>query len=276
MAAGGVVRRGAGAIRRWPCARPSASAAEPARPLSRRPVPDRGRRSPLPVRRGLLAGSRAGRSSPSWRQPDAARGRRRAPCSSAPTISPIRSSSSHGRAIYMLPETGEAGRVELHRAVEFPRPLGARPGAARRAYRRRRDAARGRRPSVAVRTTSSRVPAIAASCGCTRRRHSTASWRPHPRNPIVTDPGRARPAGRLFLRDGVLVRPGQDGSRRYGGAVVLNRVDMLSPSEYRETPMERIEPDWMPGIEGTHTYTFDSRYECLDGIRRVRRLRIRR
>ena len=26
----------------------------------------------------------------------------------------------HDGAIYMLPETGEAGRVELHRAVEFP------------------------------------------------------------------------------------------------------------------------------------------------------------
>ena len=101
-------------------------------------------------------------------------------------------------------------------------------------------------------------------------------WRPHPRNPVVTDPGRARPAGRLFTRDGVLVRPGQDGSRRYGEAVVLNRVDLLSPSEYRETPVERIDPDWMPGLVGTHTYTFDSRYECLDGIRRVRRLRIRR
>ncbi len=26
----------------------------------------------------------------------------------------------HEGAIYMLPETGEAGRIELHRAVEFP------------------------------------------------------------------------------------------------------------------------------------------------------------
>jgi hypothetical protein len=54
--------------------------------------------------------------------------------------------------------------------------------------------------------------------------------------------------------------------------VVLHRVDVLSPTEYRETPVARIEANWMPGIEATHTYTFDSRYECFDAYRRVRRL----
>jgi hypothetical protein len=101
-----------------------------------------------------------------------------------------------------------------------------------------------------------------------------AEWRPHPRNPIVTDPGTARPAGRLFRREGALIRPSQDCARGYGEAVVLNRVDVLSPSEYRETPVDRIEPDWLTGVERTHTYTFDSRYECLDGYRHVRRLRV--
>jgi hypothetical protein len=78
------------------------------------------------------------------------------------------------------------------------------------------------------------------------------------------------------MREGVVIRPGQDCSRGYGEAVVLNRVDKLSPSEYHETPVDRIEPDWMPGLEGTHTYTFDSQYECLDGYRQVRRLHIGR
>ena len=91
----------------------------------------------------------------------------------------------------------------------------------------------------------------------------------------MTDPGTARPAGRLFRREGLLIRPSQDCSRGYGQAVVLNRVDALSPSEYRETPIERIEPNWLRGIERTHTYTFDSRYECLDGYRHVNRVRIR-
>jgi hypothetical protein len=87
-------------------------------------------------------------------------------------------------------------------------------------------------------------------------------WRPHPQNPIVIDPGTARPAGRLFRRGDLLIRPGQDCSIGYGEALVLNRVDVLSPGEYRETPVDRIEPDWMSGVERTHTYTFDSRCEC--------------
>ncbi len=82
----------------------------------------------------------------------------------------------------------------------------------------------------------------------------------------------ARPAGRLFRRGGALIRPGQDCSRRYGEAVVLQPGRRAVAEDYRETPVGRIEADWMPGIEGTHTYTFDSRYECLDGYRHVRRL----
>ena len=86
-------------------------------------------------------------------------------------------------------------------------------------------------------------------------------WHAHPANPVVSDMGTARPAGALFRCGDELIRPGQDCSRRYGEAVVLNRVDVLSTDEYRETPVGRIAPDWLPGLVGTHTYTFDSRYE---------------
>jgi hypothetical protein len=97
------------------------------------------------------------------------------------------------------------------------------------------------------------------------------TWHEHPLNPVVSDVRRARPAGRLFLRDGHLIRPGQDSSRTYGGAVVFNRVDVLTETEYRETPVGRIEKDWRSGNLGTHCYTADSVYEVVDG--RGRRLR---
>jgi hypothetical protein len=93
-------------------------------------------------------------------------------------------------------------------------------------------------------------------------------WHAHPLNPIVSDVRRARPAGGLFLRDGHLIRPGQDSSRTYGGAVVFSRVDVLTETEYRETPVGRMEPDWRTGNLGTHCYTADSVYEAVDGRRR--------
>ncbi len=179
---------------------------------------------------------------------------------------------AHAGEIYMLPETDAAGRVELHRAVGFPdrwrleRVLLDGIAAVDATLHFQDDVVwlfaqvvQGHGDRGALHLYS--APAL------------DGRFRPHPQNPVVTDPGSARPAGRLYRRDGVLIRPGQDGSRRYGGAVVLNRVDVLSPHEYRETSVGRIEPDWMPGIDGTHTSTFDSRFECRDGHRRARRLR---
>lgn len=180
----------------------------------------------------------------------------------------------HEGTIYMLPETGEAGRIELHRAVRFPDQ-----------WRLERVLLDG---LTAVDATLHIDDGLLWLFANVMEGHEDrgqlwlffapsldAEWRPHPRNPIVTDPRTARPAGRLFRRGGVLIRPSQDCARAYGEAVVLNRVDVLSPSDYRETPVDRIEPDWLTGVERTHTYTFDSRYECLDGYRHVRRLRVR-
>ncbi len=99
------------------------------------------------------------------------------------------------------------------------------------------------------------------------------AWRPHPANPVVSDRRRARPAGRLFFRDGHLIRPGQDCSRGYGRAVVLNRVDALNERAYAETPIGRIDASGLPGNRGTHTVNYAGGLEFLDGRTRVRRER---
>jgi hypothetical protein len=182
---------------------------------------------------------------------------------------------AHEGDIYMIPETSQARRIELHRAVEFPHR-----------WHLERVLVDGLR---AVDATLHFEDGLFWLFASVLEEHEDAGelwlffspslddeWRAHPGNPIVFDPGSTRPAGRLFRREGTLIRPSQDCARVYGEAVILNRVDVLSPREYRETPVDRIEFDWLTGVERTHTYTFDSRYECLDGYRRVRRLRVRR
>jgi hypothetical protein len=176
---------------------------------------------------------------------------------------------------YMLPETGDTGRIELYRAVDFPDR-----------WERDRVLIEGVTAFDATLHVENGLfwlfANVAESPGDTGElrlywsRALDGDWRPHPANPITRDAAGARPAGRLFQRAGALIRPGQDCSRRYGEAVVLHRVDVLSTTEYRETRVGRIEADWMPGIEATHTYTFDSGYECLDAYRHVRRLAPRR
>jgi hypothetical protein len=96
-------------------------------------------------------------------------------------------------------------------------------------------------------------------------------WTPHALNPLKTDVRSARPAGRPFIHQGTLYRPGQDGSRTYGGAVVLNRVSILSPTEFEETPAAYVPPyEGGPYPDGLHTFcpvgdvvVIDSKREIL-------------
>jgi hypothetical protein len=105
--------------------------------------------------------------------------------------------------------------------------------------------------------------------------HATSlrdAWTPHPMNPVVSDVRRARPAGRVIARDGMLIRPSQDSSRRYGYATVFNRITTLNDTEYAEEPIGRLEPGWMRGNRATHTFNADGRYEVVDAQRRSVRL----
>ena len=83
-------------------------------------------------------------------------------------------------------------------------------------------------------------------------------WTPHRRNPIVSDVRSSRPAGRLFQWNGKWCRPAQDCSRSYGSAIMIQRIDSLTPSAYSETTVSRIDPSWAPNLVGTHTINCDA------------------
>jgi hypothetical protein len=97
-------------------------------------------------------------------------------------------------------------------------------------------------------------------------------WERHPLNPVISDVRRARPAGALFEHDGQLFRPAQDCSRVYGWRTVINRVERLDRSGYREVPIGRIEPQGRLTTR-THTYNLSGGLEVLDAMRLVSRLR---
>lgn len=100
-------------------------------------------------------------------------------------------------------------------------------------------------------------------------------WQPHPMNPVVSDVRRARPAGNLFHERGEIIRPSQDCSRSYGSAVVFNKIQSLTETEYEEFEIGRIQPAWLPGGVGTHTYNRTDSFEVLDGRRPVAKVRVR-
>lgn len=100
----------------------------------------------------------------------------------------------------------------------------------------------------------------------------TEGWNPHPMNPIVSDVKKARPAGKLFARDGKLYRPSQDCSEMYGHGFDLNEVLLLSESAYLEKKVHSVRPDWDRRVEGTHTFTSEGNLTVIDAFLRRPRL----
>ncbi len=179
----------------------------------------------------------------------------------------------HQGQVYMIPETKERNTIELYRAAEFPQNW------------------------ILVKVLAENVLAVDSTVFQHEGRlwlfanisvpgGSTfdelhlfysdsldGEWTPHPKNPIVSDVRRSRPAGALFYEGGRLIRPSQDCSIRYGYAMTLNEVRVLSVTEYRETPCGRLNSDWFPGSICTHTYNRTEEFEVLDGMKLKRTLR---
>jgi hypothetical protein len=175
--------------------------------------------------------------------------------------------------VYMIPETKERKTIELYRAAEFPQKW------------------------ILVKILKENVLAVDSTIfqhegklwlfanisvpgGSTfDELHLFYSdslegeWTSHCKNPIVSDVRRSRPAGALFFEGGRLIRPSQDCSVRYGYAMTINEVKVLSETDYREVPCGRIESDWFPGSMCTHTYNRTEEFEVLDGMRLRRTLR---
>jgi len=93
-------------------------------------------------------------------------------------------------------------------------------------------------------------------------------WQPHPANPVKTDVSSSRPAGKPFWYKGQLYRPAQDLRKCYGSALVINRIDVLSLTEFHETTVRRVSPDpnW-PYPHGIHTLNSNGELTVIDAKR---------
>src|SRR6185436_19157488 len=96
-------------------------------------------------------------------------------------------------------------------------------------------------------------------------------WAAHPLNPVKADLRSARPAGPLFEHNGALYRPAQDCSRAYGGAIALNRIRVLSATDFVEETVSVLEPDPRgPFPDGLHTLMGVGNITLVDGKRHAR------
>lgn len=90
-------------------------------------------------------------------------------------------------------------------------------------------------------------------------------WTAHPGNPVMIDIATARPAGRMVVRDGRLLRPVQDCRRGYGAALAIARVTKLDQNEFAQVVEAMIAPGpaW-PGRR-LHSLNRAGGFEFIDG-----------
>lgn len=173
----------------------------------------------------------------------------------------------HDGAYWLIPESSQAKRVEIYRAIEFPM----------------------RWEFVAVLVDGVEVSdATVVEHGGRLWMVGTVSgggastwdalhlwsadrllgqWRHIGDGPALVDARSARPAGAFFRRGMELWRPAQDCGPGYGAALALARVDRLSEEGFAQTVMATIAPggSW-PG-KGLHTLNWAAGIEVIDGAR---------
>jgi hypothetical protein len=170
--------------------------------------------------------------------------------------------------IYCVPETSYAEEVALFRAVEFPH--------------------RWSKVTVLLKNFGGVDPTVFrhGDCWwlmCTEKGQDAdvklwawyspnlrGPWTAHARNPVKTDVRGSRPAGVPFFHEGVLYRPAQDCSKRYGWRIVIQRVKSLTPWEFLEEPAMVLQASaGSPFPLGRHTLTALGDIVLIDGHRAV-------
>ena len=178
----------------------------------------------------------------------------------------------HGHDIFMLPETGSNGKVELYRAKSFPftwmlhRILLdniALYDATLLEYQNRwwlfgAVSQYGSLPQDELAIFYSDT--------------LEGPWQPHLLNPVKSDCRSARPAGRILVRDNRLIRPAQDCESGYGTALVWCEINELTPEHFDEREVGRWTGKGFMKIKGLHTFDYDDGLAAIDIMRTVWKL----
>ena len=173
---------------------------------------------------------------------------------------------------YMIPETGERNVVELYRAHSFP--FDWKPEKILLEARSPLDATLVEAAGMWWMFVNIQEEGVAVNWDELHLYYAESPlgpWKPHARNPVVSNVLSARPAGRLFWSKDVLYRPGQDSSLRYGYATTISKVVSLSATTYTETEVLKILPDWDTDIIGIHTLNLMDEMTVIDCLMKRKR-----
>jgi hypothetical protein len=175
---------------------------------------------------------------------------------------------AHDGEIFMIPETGFNNTVEIYRAVSFPGE-----------WELVRVLFRGPAFDTTVLQEDGRFWFFVTLIDPRNAQrielllfHADdlfGDWSMHPASPITRDIRLARCGGAPLMAEGSWIRPAQDGSETYGGALRFQRILRLDPRRYVEEPIGLLKADVIRGASGVHTYNRDEEFEFLDAKSRI-------
>ena len=97
----------------------------------------------------------------------------------------------------------------------------------------------------------------------------TGPWTPHPANPVQLGRDRSRGAGPIVVVNGRLLRPTQDCSIHYGGALRIMEITTCTPERYEEKQVKYFKPNARAYPDGLHTICAWGDRCLVDGMRLV-------
>lgn len=170
---------------------------------------------------------------------------------------------------YMIPESGDNGTIDLYRCTVFPYQWEHHKTLINNihAYDSTLVEYDGRWWLFAT-----VVPELGLSgCETLHVFHAdspvSTDWQPHGNNPVISNPGSARPGGNFYINDNQLYRVSQDCAGQYGAGVNVNKVTQLSTLDYEEDVMHRYYPDWDDDLIALHTLNFNENIAASDALR---------
>lgn len=96
-------------------------------------------------------------------------------------------------------------------------------------------------------------------------------WEKHPKSPLKIDARGGRSAGRIVAKDNKTYRPAQLGAPKYGYGIQFYQIVTLDECNYEEVLVDTIFPNWGADLLATHTYNEVDGWQFIDFQRKVRR-----
>lgn len=171
---------------------------------------------------------------------------------------------THNDEIWMIPETAQANRVALYRAVKFPTKWicesilidGVRGYDATLVRRKER--------WWLLMTTRRWQSSSHDNLVIYTAKSLIGPWTPMAGNPQLIDAKASRSAGGTWEYQGKLYRPAQDCSLTYGGGLSVCRIDRLELDQYAQTIVALVTARSGNTRLGIHTLNTDGGVEAID------------